>query len=198
KAELLAGVVYVAEPVAQPHGEAHVLLSSAFAAYQASTPGVQVCDNATVILGDEDEVQPDLFLRILPACQGRSRDTAKGAGAGKGPYVAGPPELIAEVALSSRSIDLHLKRQRYERSGVVEYLVVCLQPAQIRWFVFPCAGELSPDEGVFRSRAFPGLWVHADALLNSDYHKVMRVLNEGLSAPEHAEFVARLAAARKS
>ena len=41
------------------------------------------------------------FLRILPQCGGKSRDENK--------YVAGPPELVAEIAASSASYDLHDK-----------------------------------------------------------------------------------------
>ena len=38
-------------------------------------------------------------------------------------YVAGAPELIAEIAVSSVSYDLHDKLRAYHRNGVREYLV---------------------------------------------------------------------------
>src|SRR5271168_2610268 len=74
KAELVGCVVFVCEPLGREHGGTHAELAALFVPYKASTPGVEVCDNTTVILGKKDEVQPDLFLRVLPAYKGQSRD----------------------------------------------------------------------------------------------------------------------------
>lgn len=194
KAELVNGTVYVAEPLAQPHGQAHAGLIAILVAYEASTPGVQVCDNATVILSQKDEVQPDAFLRVLPECLGRSKDAFN---AGNGPYVVGAPELVAEVANSSRSIDLHLKKKLYLRSGVLEYLVICLQPKAVLWFDLIGRRKLRTDDtGITRSKAFPGLWIDNRALLSLDYRQSMKVLAEGLLSSEHSSFVDQLAKAR--
>ena len=76
--------------------------------YKAATPGVEAGDNVTVQLGYDAEPQPDLYLRILPEYGGQSRNSDDD-------YVAGAPEFVAEVALSSRSIDLHAKRNDYLR-----------------------------------------------------------------------------------
>lgn len=89
QAELIEGIVYVKEPVGQEHGDLDVLLSSVLSAYRAATPGVQASSNVTVILGEKDEVQPDLLLRIKPDYDGQSRDSGR--------YIAGPPELVVEV-----------------------------------------------------------------------------------------------------
>ena len=43
-------------------------------------------------------------------------------------YLAGPPELIVEVAASSASIDLRDKRQACCLNGVREYLVWLVAP----------------------------------------------------------------------
>lgn len=56
---------------------------AAFLAYAGRTPGLEAGDNATVILGDEDEVQPDLFLRILPRHGGQSRNIVERSKASK-------------------------------------------------------------------------------------------------------------------
>ncbi len=61
------------------------------------TPGFEASDNATVVLGEENEPQPDLFLRILPQFGGQTRTT-------KDQYVEDAPELVAEIAHSSRAI----------------------------------------------------------------------------------------------
>src|SRR4051794_36117359 len=143
RAELIGGIVYVASPLKRRHGTNHLPLGTLFFAYEAHTPGVESGDNATVLLGEEGEPQPDLYLRILPEFGGQSRTT-------DADYVEGAPELIAEVAHSSRSIDLHAKRDDYTRYGVLEYLVVCLRDRRLRWFDLRADQELQPDaDGVF-------------------------------------------------
>jgi Uma2 family endonuclease len=192
KAELIGGIVYVASPLRIPHGTHHPILSSVLVAYQAHTPGVEVADNTTVILGDESEPQPDLYLRTLPEFGGQSRTTDDD-------YVRGAPELVAEIAHSSRALDLHAKHRDYTRHGVLEYLVLTLDDRRLRWFDLPNDRELPPDpDGVCRLRTFPGLWVHADALLARDYGRLMTTLQQGLATPEHAAFVEKLAAAGRS
>ena len=190
RAELIGGIVYVSSPLKLRHGTNHLSLGTLFFAYQGHTPGVECEDNTTVQLGEESEPQPDLYLRILPEYGGQSRTT-------EDDYLAGAPELVAEIAQSSQSIDLHTKLLDYARYGVREYLVVCLREGQLRWFDLPADEELHPDrDGVYRVRVFPGLWIHGTALLAKDYGRLMATLQQGLAAPEHAAFVARLAAAR--
>ncbi|MBY0527859.1 MAG: Uma2 family endonuclease [Gemmataceae bacterium] len=191
KAELIGGIVYVASPLKRPHGITHPPLTTLLYLYKARTPGVEAADNATVLLGDEEEPQPDLFLRILPEFGGQSRTTSDD-------YVAGPPELIIEIAHSSRAVDLHAKRRDYTRNGVLEYLVACLRERQLRWFDLRGDRELEVDsDGVVRTRVFPGLWIHGEALFTDDSDRLLATLNEGLAAPEHAAFVQKLAAARQ-
>jgi Uma2 family endonuclease len=187
KAELLGGTVYVSEPLGKLHGYADNCLATMIGNYRARTPGVHPSNNATVFLSDDDEVQPDLLLRIAPECKGQTEIT-------EDDYIQGAPELVAEIALTSRAIDLGVKRKRYIKAGVLEYIVVCLKPKKLRWFELQSARELSPgDDGVFRSIVFPGLWIHSEALLELDYAKALDVLCQGLATPEHEEFVARLA-----
>jgi Uma2 family endonuclease len=190
RAELIGGIVYVASPLRRRHGTNHLQLGSLFGVYKAQTPGVEAADNATVLLGDEGEPQPDLYLRILPEFGGQSRTTADD-------YVEGAPELIVEVALSSRAVDLHAKYDDYRRYGVAEYLVVCLREAEIRWFDLHADQELQADaDGVCRIHTFPGLWIDSNALFAGDDAKLYATLAQGLTTAEHAAFVQRLAAAK--
>ena len=53
----------------------------------------------------------------------------------EGEYIGGAPELVVEVARSSRKIDLGGKRDDYERAGVKEYIVVALGPNDVHWYV---------------------------------------------------------------
>src|SRR5262249_43328177 len=73
RAELIGGIVYMTSPLRRPHGNYHLKLGLALELYASGTPGVEAGDNATAILGEESEPQPDLALRILPEYGGRSR-----------------------------------------------------------------------------------------------------------------------------
>jgi len=188
RAELIGGIVYVPSPLKRQHGVHHVLLGALFAAYAARTPGMEAGDNATVLLGEDAEPQPDLYLRVLPESGGQSRTTDDD-------YILGAPELIAEIAHSSRAIDLHAKKDDYARYGVHEYLVVTLGEGRLRWFDLRAGRELeAAADGVVRLQAAPGLWVDTTALFASDHAGAMATLERGLATPEHAEFVRRLLA----
>src|SRR5947209_7310805 len=62
KFELIGGIVYMASPLRYTHGTYSQELSLVFSLYRTATPGVEAADNATVILGEESEPQPDLAL----------------------------------------------------------------------------------------------------------------------------------------
>ena len=105
KAELIEGVVYMPSPVSNNHASPHFDIIAFLGLYRFATPGVEGSDNGTVRLDLENEPQPDAFLRIAPECGGQSRNDDE--------YVAGPPELIAEISVSSVSYDLHDKLRAY-------------------------------------------------------------------------------------
>src|SRR6266852_3000096 len=155
KAELIEGVVYVPSPVRyRHHGAPHAHLITWLGQYAAGTPGVEVSDNSTVRLDLDNEPQPDALLLIDPTCGGQTRFSTDD-------YIEGSPELVAEVASSSVSYDLHAKLHVYRRNGVREYLVWRVLEQAIDWFVLR-AGQyerLPVDaNGLLRSEVFPGLW----------------------------------------
>jgi Uma2 family endonuclease len=191
KFELIGGIVYMASPLRRSHGRWHLQLGALLERYASATPGVEALDNTTTILGEESEPQPDLALRILSAYGGQSRETDDD-------YVLGPPELIAEVAHSSRAIDLHRKRLDYQRAGVREYLVLCVEESELHWWRFRPGGRIAPDgKGVYRSRVFPGLWIDVPALFGARRSRLMALLRQGLASSSHAAFVRRLEARRR-
>ncbi len=188
---LVGGTVYMASPLRLPHGQYHIELSLALGLYKSATPGVEAADNATLILGEESEPQPDLLLRILTEHGGRS-------GVTEDEYCRGAPELLAEIAHSSRAIDMNQKREDYEQAGVLEYVVLCVEERELYWFHFPSGRPIRPDrQGLARSRVFPGLWIHVPALLERDSSRLIAAVQQGLSTSAHAAFVRRLAKARK-
>ena len=194
RAELIGGVVFVPSPLRLEHGESHALIMGWLTNYWSATPGTSVRDNATAILGDDSEPQPDAALVIDSESGGQSSLSDDG-------YATGPPELIVEVASSSESIDLHRKCRDYERAGVLEYVVVVLHQHVVRWFVLQDGAyqEVAADaSGIFQSTVFPGLWLDAPALLRLDGRQVMATLQHGLETPEHATFVQQLQARRSA
>jgi Uma2 family endonuclease len=188
KAELIEGIVYMPSPVRlRRHGQPHLHLATWLGNYEAATPGVEAGNNGTVRLDDDNEPQPDAFLLIDPARGGQARISADD-------YVELAPELVAEVAASSVSYDLHAKLGAYRRNGVREYLVWRVLDRHFDWFALR-AGQFEPlalDAGVLRSEVFPGLWLDPAALLTGDMARVLVVLQQGLADPGHAAFVQRL------
>ena len=101
--------------------------------------------------------------------------------------------MIAEVAHSSRAIDMGKKRQDYLEAGVQEYVVLCIEEQELHWFHFPSRRKLKPDRnGVWKSRIFPGLWIDGPALLSRDSARLMAAVQQGLASPEHAAFAGQL------
>jgi hypothetical protein len=190
KYELIGGIVYMAASLKRDHGTYHPELSLVLALYKAATPGVEVADNMTTILGEESEPQPDLLLRRLTEYDGQSQYD-------KDDYLVGPPELVAEIAHSSRAIDMNRKRKDYLEAGVQEYVVLCVEERQLYWFHFPSRRRLKPNrQGVWKSHAFPGLWLDGPALMARDSARLIATAQQGTASPEHAAFVKRLLAAR--
>jgi len=191
RAELIGGVVHMPSPLGRDHGDIDSLLTGWLVVYRGVTPGLECPSNASVFLDDRGEPQPDILLRILPEYGGQSRDEGK--------YIGGAPELVVEVADSSRRIDLGAKLEDYRRAGVREYVVVTVEPAAVHWFVLrdDRLTPLSPGpDGLFRSEVFPGLWLDPSALFARDVNRLIAALQRGTTTAEHADFVARLAARR--
>lgn len=197
KAELIGGIVYVlASPVGKRHSRGDHYLSGWLYDYGTDTPGTEGQNNGTTILGEESEPQPDCALLILPEYGGQSRESDDEDG-----YIYGAPELVAETANSSRSLDLNQKLRDYERAGVREYIVSDLRKKVIHWFELREGRfeRLARDEdGLFRSRVFPGLWLDPDALFGKDKRALRAALRRGLDTPEHAAFVAELERRREA
>jgi len=186
KAELIEGVVYVGSPVSDDHGSPHFDMIGWLVFYRMATPGVKGSDNGTIRLDQDNRPQPDIHLRILHGGQ---------AAVGAGRIVEGAPELVAEVALSSASYDLHDKLNTYRRNGAREYVVWRVEDGAIDWYVLREGrfDRVPPSpEGHYRSEVFPGLWLDPAALVRGDLMTVFQVVQQGLATPEHAAFVLRL------
>ena len=175
------------------HARPHATLVGWLFTYVASTPGVQLNDNPTIRLDLDNEPQPDVALLIDPDAGGQAR-------VGEDDYIEGAPELVAEIAASSASYDLHDKLHAYRRNGVREYLVWRTLDRGFDWFelVDGVYRPRQPDaSGLVHSQVFPGLRLAVDALLRGDLPAVVEAQQDALSEAAHAAFVERLRAQRR-
>ncbi len=192
RAELIRGVVYMPSPLSIDHGDMEGTVGFWLGNYSVATPGCRLSHNATCLLDEDETPQPDIHLRILPEYGGQSRPSGK--------FLGGAAEFLAEICLSSTAYDLHQKLEVYQENGVREYLAVLMREQQLRWHrlvgdhfeVVP-----QPEDGIYRSSVFPGLWLDAAALLAHDLTRLASVVNQGIASPEHQAFVAQLQARRK-
>jgi putative restriction endonuclease len=191
RAELIEGVVHMPSPVRQQqHGEPHFDFITWLGAYSVVTPGVHGGVSSTIRLDMDNEPQPDGVLFIDPKCGGNAFIDADG-------YIAGSPELGAEISASTVRIDLESKLKAYRRNEIREYLIWRVEEKTFDWYVLRDSKyeALPPSpEGYLKSETFPGLWLDPAALIRGDKARVHEVLQEGLRSPEHAAFVARLQA----
>ena len=212
RAELIEGRVYVyrygdgrmASAVsADRHGVPTILSTVWLGLYVGRTPGLYVSADTTVFVDDVNEPQPDVLLGIPESVGGQTRLTPRGDKL----YVGSTPELVVEVAASTAKVDTGPKRRAYERNGVLEYVVALpdRSPPQVRWRTRPDgdpAGPLVPldlDDGLFKSRVFPGLWLDPNDLIVRDpikagHHiaRLIATLELGCATPEHAAFARRV------
>lgn len=207
KAELLDGVVHIpfAEEVVDGEGDAsmsspvsvldhshsHLKLAIWLGTYWDETPGVMACLDGTIRLDAESMPQPDAFLFVMPEHGGQARIGPDG-------FLAGAPELAAEVAASTAAYDLHAKMEVFRRNGVREYLVWRTRDQAVDWFVLRDGryDRLAPGpDGLLRSETFPGLWLEPTALIEEGRGRIGRAVRRGIASAEHAAFVDRLARA---
>jgi Uma2 family endonuclease len=131
--------------------------------------------------------QPDGYLRLLPEAGGQAKVVNR--------YIEGAPELVAEVAASSKSYDLDDKLNAYRRNGVREYVVWRVWDRAVDWFVLREGRFVALPAGnddIYHSEVFPGLWLDAPAVVSGNIARVLDVLQEGLASDAHREFVERI------
>ena len=202
-AELVGGTVFVASPLSRRHGLPHLKFDTILSLYEDETPGVEAADNTSTILTNIGEAQPDLYLRVRRDHGGRtttfsSEDGEVGRSDDDGDYVSGGPEFVLEVAKSSLAVDLGAKLADYFAGGVQEYVVADARRRELCWFDLAVGDRpiAVPADGVLKSLAMPGLWLNGPALFARRGKAARDTLRTGLATPEHAAFVAKLAAAK--
>lgn len=184
-AELIDGVVYMPSPLSYEHGRRDLLMQLLLGTYAAATVICEAVSNATWLMS-ESAPQPDVALRLLPEYGGRSTVSGK--------LAHGAPELVVEVCLSSRSFDLGPKLALYQRAGITEYAAVLLEEQRVEWRILETGSFtfLKPENSIFRSQVFPGLWLHEPAFWAADSKHMLDVLQEGLASDDCRAFLERL------
>lgn len=180
RAELLEGVVHMPSPVSHTHSVFLALLTGWLMDYRIGTPGCEAGSAGTWLMTPNTIPQPDLTLRWLPE-HGFQSQIVNG-------YPAGAPELAVEITHSSSARDLGPKGNLYLTYGVREYVVVLTRKSEVVWRE-AASGRYRKlpmgDDGIIRSRVFPGLWLDVQALWRGAALEVRKTLELGLaSRPE--------------
>lgn len=169
RVELIEGIVYMPSPVKFVlHTEQQALMLVWLRRYAAKTPGLRAGGPATVFLDDDNEPEPDVLLfRTTPGW-----DSPDG-------HIAKVPELVVEIAASSRSRDLNQKKRAYARAGIREYIVWRVLNRAIDWFVLEDSKYVlrqADDHGRIESVQFPGLVLDVSAALAEDEDGMLAAL----------------------
>lgn len=128
RAEVIEGVVHLASAARhEQHGGPHRRIVSWAGYYAAMTDGVESGGESSILLDDLKEPQPKAILRLSPSRRGQPRTTGDGS-------VELATEVVAEVAASSASHDLHSKFEAQRRNGVREHLIWRVLDLAMDWF----------------------------------------------------------------
>jgi Uma2 family endonuclease len=119
---------------------------------------------------------PDALLPLGKDHGGQSR-------VGEDGYIHGAPEFVAEVAAGTAAYDLHQKKAVYLAHAAREYLVGSVEDQRLDWWELREGQYVTiplGQDGLARSRIFPGLWLDARALLAGDLAAVLAGVGRGL------------------
>lgn len=183
-AELIQGIVFVTPAQRYRfHGQPLSIVTALLTVYMLDTSGTEFGTQTTVKLDDRNGPEPDLFLRLMPIRQGLCDVNDKD-------YLAGPPELVVEVAASSVSFDLYEKKDMYEEAGVLEYLVWRTEDEQIDCFrlVEGRYQKVVVESGIWESTTFPGLRLDLNAMLRYELQLARKTLQEGMNSEVYLQF----------
>ena len=167
--ELIEGAVYMPSPIKlEGHGREQFLLLHWLATYSYAHKGeVEAAGPVSVLLDDRNEPEPDAMLyRLRP---GRLENG----------YLVGAPELVVEIANSSKARELGPTKQAYQRTGVQDYIVWRTADRAIDWFQLrgDAYERAEPDaNGIIESGVFPGLRLDVAAALAMDVDGVLAAL----------------------
>ena len=153
--------------------------------YRMSTPGLYVCINVGVKLGDQIE-SPDLIAMINSGPEKQCKpDFEQG-------YFVGPPNFVLDIHEDIHSSFAQNRKKTFSSAGVKEYLVLNETLTQIEWNRLTAQGyqQILPDgEGLIKSTSLPGFWLSVRDLEKRNFWGVMAWIEQGVTRREHHELM---------
>ena len=157
------------------HGRPHGWLGNIVTTY-GNADAIDFSDNSTVKL-DPQQCATARLLHVLTVGARRTRQRSMTTVTSTGLRIL-LPKLLPPRRASTCTPNL----KAYQKNGVREYVVWRVIDEAVDWFVLENSQfqPLKADEnGVYRSRAFPGLWLNVPALLRRDAEQLWATLDSG-------------------
>jgi hypothetical protein len=110
-------------------------------------------------------------------------------------YLAGPPNFIFDIFRDNQTEEYEFRRQRFEKSGVLEYVAWQTTsdiPVWNRLIEGSFHETTADDDGLIKSTALPGMWISVEALKNRDWWSVMATISRGITRRGHRDFMATI------
>ena len=107
-------------------------------------------------------------------------------------FFSGPPNFIFDVLTEDQIEEYAYRRDCFERSGVIEYVVWDHEKELPTWHRLEGGKyrEVQSDEtGLIKSTALPGMWISLDALKQRDWWVVMATISRGITRRGHSDFM---------
>jgi Uma2 family endonuclease len=157
KADLIEGVMIVASPASERHEQVFGFLFHLLGLYVENLDLGIVRGSRTLIEIDEKNgYEPDiLFVSKARLSIVKQRS------------IKGPPDLAVEIiSRRTRRIDAYKKKDGCARLGVHEYWLIDPDNRVVAFYRLheDQYVEIPAKEGIYRSEAVPGFWLHTDWL----------------------------------
>ena len=110
-------------------------------------------------------------------------------------FFSGPPNFVFDVFQDNQKEEYELRRECFERSGVIEYVAWPTFSKIPVWnrLVDGKFRQIRPDEeGLIKSTALPEMWIPVEALKNRDWWVVMATISRGITRRGHRDFMATI------
>jgi hypothetical protein len=161
--------------------------------YRLFSPGLYCCVHATIELDEETRFCSGIIVQVnhgrLKQCEPDDR-------------FKGPPNFVLDVFPGDDLLDYELRRERFERARVIEYVAVRdTDPVEWIWNRL-IDGKFSvietADNDAIMSTALPGLWIPSHALKHCDWWAIMAAIARGVTRIGHHDFMDTIWKAGKS
>ena len=177
KIELIGGTVYVASPMRTPQGELTWKLIIPLDFYVETDPRRPRRRRRHRHPRGEERAATGPALAPAPRIRRAVGDFDERR------YLVAAPEFIAEVAHSTRALDLNQKRKTTSRQGFRNTSSFASRRKHFTGSTSLPNGKLKADkQGLWKSRVFPGLWLDQAALFALDSARLRAAVQKGIAS----------------